>query len=85
MAILLLMTILLLLISVLLIKFIHSIIWVPLKFQRHFKRQGIWGPSYCPILENSTEINRRMIAEAESRPITFNHDIVQRAIPHYYN
>ncbi|XP_028085615.1 cytochrome P450 734A1-like [Camellia sinensis] len=85
MAILLLMTILLLLISVLLIKFIHSIIWVPLKFQRHFRRQGIGGPSYRPIFGNSAEIGRRMIAEAESRPITFNHDIVQRAIPHYYN
>ncbi|GMP62980.1 hypothetical protein CsSME_00024861 [Camellia sinensis var. sinensis] len=85
MAIILLMMILLLLISTLLIKFIHSIIWVPLKFQRHFRKQGIGGPGYRPILGNSAEISRRMIAEAKSRPITFNLDIVQREILHYYN
>nr|UNP59810.1 schizocycline synthase [Camptotheca acuminata] len=67
------------------LKFIHSIIWVPLKIQRHFRKQGIGGPSYRPIFGNSAEIRRRMIAEAESRPISFNHDIVGRVVPHYYN
>ncbi|CAL5418264.1 unnamed protein product [Camellia sinensis] len=77
--------VILILVSILLIKFIHSIIWIPLKFQQHFRKQGIGGPSYRPIIGNSAEIRRRMIAEAESRPISFNHDIVGRAIPHYYN
>ncbi|KAA8537654.1 hypothetical protein F0562_027262 [Nyssa sinensis] len=66
-------------------KFIHSIIWIPLKIQQHFRKQGIGGPSYRPIFGNSAEIRRRLIAEAESRPISFNHDILSRVVPHYYN
>ncbi|KAH7847875.1 hypothetical protein Vadar_031220 [Vaccinium darrowii] len=78
--------ILILLLTSLFIKFTHSLIWVPLKFQHHFRNQGVGGPSYRPFTGNSAEIRRRMIAEAESRPISsFTHDIVGRAIPHYYN
>ncbi|XAR64113.1 hypothetical protein NMG60_11024328 [Bertholletia excelsa] len=68
-----------------LLKFIYTIIWVPLKVQRHFRKQGVGGPSYRPILGNTAEIRRRMIAEAESRPMDLSHDIVRRAMPHYYN
>lgn len=83
---LLLQLILILLLTFLFIKFTHSVIWVPLKFQHHFRNQGVGGPSYRPFSGNSAEIRRRMIAEAESRPISsFTHDIVGRAIPHFYN
>ncbi|XP_057504366.1 cytochrome P450 734A1 isoform X2 [Actinidia eriantha] len=74
-----------LLLLIALLNFAHSILWVPLKIQRHFRSQGVGGPSYRPILGNSAEIRRRMIAEAESTSISFDHDIVRRAIPHYYN
>ncbi|XP_027149462.1 cytochrome P450 734A1-like [Coffea eugenioides] len=84
------MHLLLLLILVLLIsfilKFVYSIIWVPLKIQRHFRKQGIEGPDYHPIFGNTAEIRRRMIAEAEAEPISFvSHEIVHRVMPHYYN
>ncbi|XP_059637330.1 cytochrome P450 734A1-like [Cornus florida] len=83
------MYLLLLILIVLLLKFffksIHSLIWVPLKVQKHFRKQGIGGPSYRPIFGNSAEIIRRMMAEAESRPMAFNHDVLSRVIPHYYN
>ncbi|KAL6982788.1 hypothetical protein U1Q18_016180 [Sarracenia purpurea var. burkii] len=68
-----------------LLKFAHSILWTPLKIQQHFRNQGVGGPSYRPVLGNSAEIRRRMIAEAESRPMSFNHDIVRRVVPHYHN
>ncbi|GFY95882.1 cytochrome P450, family 721, subfamily A, polypeptide 1 [Actinidia rufa] len=74
-----------LLLLIALLNFAHSILWVPLKIQRHFRSQGVGGPNYRPILGNSAEIRRRMIAEAESTSISFDHDIVRRAIPHYYN
>ncbi|XP_059633873.1 cytochrome P450 734A1-like [Cornus florida] len=66
-------------------KLIHSLIWVPLKIQKHFRKQGILGPSYRLIFGNAAEIRRRMLAEAESRPIAFNHDILNRVVPHYHN
>ncbi|KAI8548795.1 hypothetical protein RHMOL_Rhmol07G0301800 [Rhododendron molle] len=75
-----------LLLTSLLIKLTHSLIWVPLQIQHHFRSQGITGPGYRPFLGNSAEIRRRMIAEAESRSISaFTHDVVSRSIPHYYN
>ncbi|KAG5542276.1 hypothetical protein RHGRI_021966 [Rhododendron griersonianum] len=75
-----------LLLTSLLIKLTHSLIWVPLQIQHHFRSQGITGPGYRPFLGNSAEIRRRMIGEAESRPISaFTHDVVSRSIPHYYN
>ncbi|XP_059636656.1 cytochrome P450 734A1-like [Cornus florida] len=74
------------LLLIFLLKFIRSIIWVPLKIQQHFNKQGIGGPSYRPIFfGNSAEMIGRMMAEAESRPIAFNHDILNRVAPHYYN
>lgn len=82
---LLLLVILALLISIIL-RFAYSIIWVPLKIQRHFRKQGIKGPDYRPISGNTAETRRQMIAEAEAKPISFiTHDIVHRVIPHYYN
>ncbi|KAI3460310.1 hypothetical protein Pfo_016973 [Paulownia fortunei] len=64
--------------------FLHKIIWVPLKIKKHFEKQGVTGPGYRPIFGNSAEIRRRLIAEAESRPISrITHDIAHRVMPHY--
>ncbi|XP_022866311.1 cytochrome P450 734A1 [Olea europaea var. sylvestris] len=66
--------------------FIHKIIWVPFKIQNHFRKQGIYGPTYRPIFGNTAEIRRHMIAKAESSPLSqITHDIVHRVIPHHYN
>ncbi|KAG9143362.1 hypothetical protein Leryth_022207 [Lithospermum erythrorhizon] len=68
-----------------LIKLLHSLIYVPLKLQNHFKNQGIQGPRYRLIIGNTAEIRRRMIAEAESSPMmSFSHDILPKVAPHYY-
>ncbi|KAL0369066.1 UNVERIFIED_CONTAM: cytochrome [Sesamum calycinum] len=64
--------------------FLHTIIWVPLKIQKHFEKQGVRGPAYRPIFGNSAGVRRQLIAEAESRPISgITHDVVHRVIPHY--
>ncbi|KAK0577343.1 hypothetical protein LWI29_031625 [Acer saccharum] len=67
-----------------LVKFVHSVIWIPFRIQHHFKKQGISGPGYRPITGNSAEI-RSMYAEAQSKPIfPVDHDILHRASPFYY-
>lgn len=74
-----------LLLFLILLRFFHYIIWVPLKIQKHFRKQGIRGPDYRPFFGNTAKTRRLMIAEAESKPISISHDIVHRVIPHYYN
>ncbi|XP_019174872.1 PREDICTED: cytochrome P450 734A1 [Ipomoea nil] len=67
-------------------KSIYSLLWVPLSIQRHFRRQGIGGPAYRPIYGNTAESRRKMIADAEAKPISsINHDVLHRVAPHYYN
>ncbi|KAL8128186.1 cytochrome P450 734A1-like [Apium graveolens] len=68
-----------------LLKLTHKFIWIPLRIQTHFRKQGIKGPAYRIFFGNSAEIRRQMMAEAESTGLVFNHDIVQRVMPHYYN
>ncbi|XP_050233264.1 cytochrome P450 734A1-like [Mercurialis annua] len=66
------------------LKFIYSIIWVPLRIQHHFKKQGIGGPAYRLIFGNTAEM-RRLQAEGNSKPTSlFNHDVVDRILPFYY-
>ncbi|CAM9001716.1 unnamed protein product [Rhodiola kirilowii] len=65
------------LLATLILKLLHSILYLPLKTQRHFHRQGITGPAYRPIIGNSAEI-RRIIADASSRTLPLCHDIVPR-------
>ncbi|KAJ0024650.1 hypothetical protein Pint_08923 [Pistacia integerrima] len=77
---------LLLLIFVLLIllKFVHSVIWVPYRIQNHFKKQGITGPGYRLIVGNTAEM-RRVFTESRSKTISpFNHDILHRTAPFYH-
>nr|QNS30004.1 cytochrome P450 [Nothapodytes nimmoniana] len=66
-----------------LLKFINSVFLVPWRLKRHFNKQGIGGPGYRPIIGN-TEVIKQMIAEAESKPIPFGHDILHRVAPHYF-
>ncbi|KAI9200165.1 hypothetical protein LWI28_003606 [Acer negundo] len=81
---LLLLLLLILILLVYLVKFLHSVIWVPFRIQHHFKTQGISGPGYRPITGNSAEI-RSMYVEAQSKPISpVDHDILHRASPFYY-
>ncbi|RVX15022.1 Cytochrome P450 734A1 [Vitis vinifera] len=68
---------------ILILKFIHKIIWVPWRIQRHFNKQGVSGPAYSPIFGNTAEIHR-MYAEVKSKSISFGHDILHRVAPHYH-
>ncbi|XP_073032142.1 cytochrome P450 CYP749A22-like [Primulina eburnea] len=69
---------------VLLAHFIRKLVIITLKFQVQFRNQCVNGPAYRPILGNSAEIRRRMIADAVSRPISgISHDIAHRVMPHY--
>jgi cytochrome P450 len=79
----LLLVIIFLLIVILFLRFVYSILLVPWRIQKYFNRQGIQGPAYCPIFGNLKEIGQ-MIKEAESKSMSFNHDIVNRIIPHYH-
>lgn len=65
------------------LKFLHSIVWVPWKIQAHFRKQGIRGPGYRLFFGNTAEI-RRMYAEARSKPMSLDHDILHRVVPFYY-
>ncbi|XP_038705168.1 cytochrome P450 734A1-like [Tripterygium wilfordii] len=70
---------------VLLYKFVHSKIWIPLKIRSHLKGQGIRGPAYRPIFGNTAQI-RRLHAEAlSSKSTCFNHDVLHKVIPFYYS
>ncbi|KAB2619636.1 cytochrome P450 734A1-like [Pyrus ussuriensis x Pyrus communis] len=71
------------LLLILLFKSVYSTIWVPLRTQTHFQKQGLRGPAYRPVVGNSAEI-RRMFAEALSKPFPFHHNIVQRVAPFYH-
>ncbi|KAG2377091.1 Cytochrome P450 [Vigna angularis] len=66
------------------VKFLYANLWVPRRTERHFKKQGIGGPGYCPIVGNSSEI-RRLYAEAKSEATpAFEHDnILRRVVPFY--
>uniref|UniRef100_A0A2P2JFW3 Cytochrome P450 734A1 n=1 Tax=Rhizophora mucronata TaxID=61149 RepID=A0A2P2JFW3_RHIMU len=65
------------------LKFIYSTIWAPWKIEVHFKKQGISGPGYRPIFGNSLDI-RRLFAQAQSKSVPFNHDVLHRVSPFYY-
>ncbi|XP_021718680.1 cytochrome P450 734A1-like isoform X2 [Chenopodium quinoa] len=87
--------ILFILIILILLKLTHTILWVPWRIQRHFKNQGILGPTYRPIFGNTAQI-RLLYAQAQSKPIqneqddedgpmVLNHDISHRVMPFYHH
>ncbi|KVH98391.1 cytochrome P450 [Cynara cardunculus var. scolymus] len=60
---------------------------VPSEIQRHFRQQGVGGPTYNAISGNSNELRRlMMMAEHKSPPDeSFNNDhVVRQVMPHYY-
>ncbi|KAJ9186611.1 hypothetical protein P3X46_002160 [Hevea brasiliensis] len=59
-----------------LLKLVRLILWVPYKIQRHFRKQGIGGPGYRPMIGNSSEMRRKM-AEAKSK-ISHDHNILHQ-------
>ncbi|KAJ6953033.1 hypothetical protein NC652_004884 [Populus alba x Populus x berolinensis] len=76
----------LLLVSLLLaciLKFVHSVIWIPWRIQVHFRKQGINGPTYRLLFGNAPEFSR-LFSEARSKPMPFNHDVVPRVAPFYH-
>nr|AYV88897.1 cytochrome P450 oxidase CYP721A59 [Polygala tenuifolia] len=66
-----------------LLRFFHSVLWVPWRIQHHFLKQGINGPGYRLIFGNSAEI-RSLFAEGQSLSMQFNHDILKRVVPFYH-
>ncbi|CAK7349271.1 unnamed protein product [Dovyalis caffra] len=79
-----LLLILILLLLICTFKFTLSMIWVPLRIQIHFKKQGISGPKYSLIFGNSAGIRRLFAAAAESKSTSINHDVLHRVAPLYY-
>ncbi|GMI91241.1 cytochrome P450, family 721, subfamily A, polypeptide 1 [Hibiscus trionum] len=66
------------------LKFVYSIIWIPWRIQNHFKKQGVTGPPYRPIIGNSAEI-QRLFEEAMLKPASVDHhDILHRLAPFYH-
>ncbi|KAG2666594.1 hypothetical protein I3760_15G070700 [Carya illinoinensis] len=67
----------------LLLKLLHSVLWLPWRIQDHFRRQGIRGPPYRPVVGNMPEV-RRMTAEAQSKAMSWDdHDTLHRLAPCY--
>ncbi|KAL0391984.1 UNVERIFIED_CONTAM: cytochrome [Sesamum radiatum] len=64
--------------------FLHKIIWLPLKIQNHFAKQGVSGPGYRPVVGNLAEIRQLLVAEEELKPTSsITHDVAHRVTPHY--
>ncbi|XP_040996715.1 cytochrome P450 734A1-like [Juglans microcarpa x Juglans regia] len=67
----------------LLLKLLHSVLWLPWRIQDHFRRQGIRGPPYRPVVGNTPEI-QRMYAEAQLKAMSWDdHDILHRLSPYH--
>ena len=74
------------LVVLLILKFLYSVIWVPLRLQAHFRRQGLRGPPYRPIFGNTAEMSRikdRALSKSKGS-IDFDHDIIERVTPFYH-
>ncbi|KAK4434507.1 cytochrome [Sesamum alatum] len=64
--------------------FLYKIIWIPLKIQKHFAKQGVTGPGYRLIVGNLGELRQLFMAKEESRPNSLiTHDVTHRITPHY--
>lgn len=65
------------------VKFFYSNLWIPYRTERNFKKQGIRGPGYRPIMGNSSEIKRLYTeAKSDANPL-LEHDIMGRVVPFY--
>ncbi|KAI3684813.1 hypothetical protein L6452_34039 [Arctium lappa] len=64
-----------------------NFIKVPSEIQRHFRQQGVGGPTYNPISGNSDELRRLMMADQHKLSDESNVDndhVVRQVMPHYY-
>lgn len=69
--------------SVLLLKFVQAVVWVPLRIQHQFAKQNISGPGYRLITGNSSDYKRQR-KEAQSKPMSsrpVDHDTLSRVVP----
>ncbi|XP_040995744.1 cytochrome P450 734A1-like [Juglans microcarpa x Juglans regia] len=67
----------------LLLKVLHTFLWLPWRIQNHFRRQGIRGPPYRPVVGNMPEIHR-MLAKAQSKAMSWDdHDVHHRLSPYH--
>ncbi|XP_030483966.2 cytochrome P450 734A1 [Cannabis sativa] len=74
---------LILLIFVSLAKFAYSTLWVPLKIQRQFKKQGVRGPGYRVLFGNTAQI-RRLYTEIQSKSTLTDNDVLPLVAPFYH-
>ncbi|KAJ8772579.1 hypothetical protein K2173_027756 [Erythroxylum novogranatense] len=72
-----------LLLTFCILKLIYVTIWEPFRIQDHFKRQGVDGPGYLPIIGNVLEM-RRFYVRANAKAMSFNHDVTRRVLPYYH-
>lgn len=75
--------VLLLFLVLTLLKFVYSVVWVPLKIQKHFRNQGIVGPGYRLLFGNSAEI-RRLYTEIQSQSTLIDNDVLECVCPFYH-
>jgi hypothetical protein len=66
------------------LRLLHSFLWVPLRLERRFRRQGIRWPPRSLVSGNVADY-RDLLAAARSPPLSsFRHDgVVARATPQY--
>lgn len=80
-----LLLILALILLITLLKLAYSIIWVPLRIQSQFSKQGVQGPRYRPIFFGNTKEIIRMFEEVKTKPKStlVENDVVEYAVPFY--
>ncbi|KAK8962323.1 Cytochrome P450 734A6 [Platanthera guangdongensis] len=76
--------ILLLCLSLLFLKALHSFLWLPHQIELHFRRQGITGPPRRFLAGGNAGDYRRLFITAQSSTMPqLSHDIAGRVAPHY--
>ncbi|XP_051200979.1 cytochrome P450 CYP72A616 [Lolium perenne] len=61
----------------------HSLLWVPYRLERRFRRQGIRGPPRRLVVGNGSDWVA-LLAAAKSTPLaSFHHAVIDRVAPHY--
>ncbi|KAG8366489.1 hypothetical protein BUALT_Bualt17G0085300 [Buddleja alternifolia] len=72
------------LITLILIRFIYKVIWIPFRVQHLMRSQGITGPSYKIIHGTTKEALSLKIDEARKCPMDLSHDIFPIVHPSFY-
>ncbi|KAF3793035.1 Cytochrome P450 72A15 [Nymphaea thermarum] len=62
------------------VKTVHSVWWKPSHYAEFFKRQGVHGYPYKPLVGNKWE-EASMHEKALAKPMAFSHDITPRVEP----